>query len=251
MDRKILSDLAERLNEPEIFQPALPPAGIWRMTMISKHIKIAAAVVALAVLLPVSYAAVEAVVKYFTISQDQISFDVQESDSRSLHAVATRSISVGGTNIASEDQARACLAEFRRLYQEGKAKEIQPGVWRVTLSNGQLFNYKGDPERVTAEFTPEEKERMKQEFDEINALQKAGQCERTLIEETEQNGVKTRVYEVRYTLSGGKVVTRIEGECVGAPDSAGGGPVEVHYYRKGGRSMDGSAADEMGLHEGP
>ena len=201
--------------------------------MVSKRVRIAAAaVVALAVLLPVGYAAVDTVVKYFTISQDQISFDVQESDGRSLHAVATRSISVGGTNIDSEDEAHAGLEEFRQLYREGKAKEVRPGVWQVTLSNGQLFTYKGDPERVTAEFTPEEKEQMKQEFDEINALREAGQCERKLLEETEQNGMKMRVYEVHYTLSSGKVVTRIEGESIGAPGGASRGSARLGRGRR-------------------
>ena len=144
--------------------------------MISKHIKIAAAaVVALAVLLPVSYAAVEAVVKYFTISEDQVSF-VHEEPDFTMDATAIRRISIGGTNIASEDEARACLAEFRQLYHEGKAQEIQPGVWQVTLANGKLFNYQGDPGRATAEFTPQEKERMKKEF-ELNALQRPAQGE--------------------------------------------------------------------------
>jgi len=144
--------------------------------MISKRIKIAAAaVVALAVLLPVSYAAVDAVVKYFTISEDQVSF-VHEEPDFVMSAEATRRISIGGTNIASEEEARACLAEFRQLYREGKAQEIQPGVWQTTLSNGQLFNYKGDPERATAEFTPQEKEQMKKEF-ELNALQRPARGE--------------------------------------------------------------------------
>jgi hypothetical protein len=252
LDRRILSDLAGKLKQCEPLPPASRPAGIWRMTMISNRIRIAAAAgVALAVLLPVSYAAVQAVVKYFTISQDRVSFDVQEPNNRSLHAVLTRSISVGGTNIATEDEARAGLAEFHRLYQEGKAKEIEPGIWQVRLSNGELFNYRGDPQRATAEFTPEEKEQMKKEFDEINALQKAGKGEKKLLEETEQNGVRTRVYEVRYTLSNGKIVTRTEGEATSALGGAGGGRVEFHHYRKAGQATAGSASDERGLHEGP
>jgi hypothetical protein len=205
--------------------------------MISKRVKMAAAVVALAVLLPVSYAAVEAVVKYFTISQDRVSFEVQEPNYAAGFA-ASRSISIGGTNIATEEEARARLAEFRRLYREGKAKEIQSGVWQVTLSNGELFSYAGDPERVTAVFTPEEKERMKKEYEEIAALQKAGKGERTLIKETEENGVKTRLYEVRYTLSTGKVVTLTEGTT--SAGSAGGGQIDGS-----GQAMAGSTSSGM------
>jgi hypothetical protein len=224
--------------------------------MISGRIKIAAAaVVALAVLLPVSYAAVEAMVKYFTISEDQVSLlDEARDPNHVLHAEARRSISVGGANIATEDEARAGLAEFRRLYREGKAKEIRPGLWQVTRANGELFNYRGDPQRVTAEFTPEEKEQMKKEFDEITALQKAGKGERKLLEETEQNGVKMRVYEVRYTLSSGKIVTLTEGESRGAPGRGAGGPTEFHY-RRADQSVGEAASDEMGFreefHEGP
>jgi hypothetical protein len=204
--------------------------------MISKRVKMAAAVVALAVLLPVSYAAVEAVVKYFTISQDRVSFEVQEPNYAAGFA-ASRSISIGGTNIATEEEARARLAEFRRLYREGKAKEIQSGVWQVTLSNGELFSYAGDPERVTAVFTPEEKERMKKEFEEIAALQKAGKGERTLIKETEENGVKTRLYEVRYTLSTGKVVTLTEGTT--SAGSAGGGQIDGSGQAMAGSTLSG------------
>lgn len=186
--------------------------------MISKRIKIAAAaVVALAVLLPVSYAAVEAVVKYFTISEDRVSLlDVQEPN-LATGFMASRRISVGGTNITSEDEARACLAEFRQLYGQGKAKEIEPGTWQVTLANGELFNYKGDPERMTAEFTTEDKEQMKNKFDEINALRSAGKCDRTFLRETELQGMTVRVYEVHYTLSSGKTVTVEE---IVAPDGS-------------------------------
>jgi hypothetical protein len=252
LDRRILHDLAGKLKECQPSQPASKPAGILgRMTMTSKRIKIAtAAVVVLAILLPAGYAALEAVVRHFTISQDQVSFDIQESDGRGLHAVATRRISVSGTNIATEEEAQAGLVEFRRLYQEGKAKEIEPGVWQVTLANGGLFYYRGDPRWTTAEFTPEEKEQMKQEFEEIAALQKAGKCEKKLLEESEQNGVKSRVYEVRYTLANGKVVTRIEGECVGTPGSAGGGPV-TYSYREPGQPAGEAASKERGFHEGP
>jgi len=238
MDRRILSDLAGKLKKCEPFKPTATSAGVWRMIMNSRRIKLAAAaVIGLAILLPVGYAAVEAVVKYFTISQDRVTFEAREPNYAANFA-ASRSISIGGTNIATEDEARARLAEFRRLYREGKAKEIQPGVWQVTLGNGELFNYAGDPERVTAEFTPEEKEQMKKEFDELNALQKAGKGERTLIKETEENGVKTRLYEVRYTLSSGKVVTLTEGRS--SAGNGGGGQVGLSS-----QPTAGSGSSEM------
>jgi hypothetical protein len=160
----------------------------------------AAAVIALAILLPAGYAAVEAVVKYFTLSEHIETLDPNGT----AGFMAGRSVSVGGTSIATEAEARASTEEFYRLYREGKAREIQPGLWQVTLANGKLFNYQGNPEWAT------DMARQKSEFEEIIALQKAGKGERTLLRETEQNGRKARVYEVRYTLSSGKVVTVTE-----------------------------------------
>ncbi len=204
--------------------------------MISKRVKIAAAaVVALAVLLPVSYAAVEAVVKYFTISQDRVEFKVEEPNYAAGFATG-RSIRIGGTHMATEEETRAHLPEFRRLYGEGQAREIQPGVWQVTLSNGELFNYEGDPKVLTAEFTPEEKEQMKREFEELTALQKAGKGARTLVGESEENGVKTSTYQVCYTLSSGKVITMTEGR---SSVSGGGGG-------QGGRASQSTAGSGSG-----
>jgi hypothetical protein len=183
----------------------------------------AAAVIALAVLLPAGYAAVEAVVRYFTISEDRVAFEIQEPN----HAVgfaARRGISVGGTNIATEAEARAGLEEFYRLHRAGKAQEIQPGLWQVTLANGELFKYKGNPEWVTSDSPAE----LKTEFEEINALRRAAQGERTLLGEAEHNGRTLRMYKVRYTLSSGKVVTVLEmaspdGSLAGMGGSGGGG----------------------------
>jgi hypothetical protein len=223
LDRRILNDLGEKLQQPEPIQPAPTPAGIWRMIMISRRVKLAAAaVIALAILLPAGYAAVEAAVNYFTISEDHVSIEMQEPN----HAVgftARRDISVGGANIATETEARAGLEEFYRLYHEGKAREIQPGLWQATLANGAVFNYRGNPEWPTPDFAAQ-----KSEFEEVSALRNAGKGERTFRQETELNGQTLRVYEVRYTLSSGKVVTVTEmvnpdGSLAGMGGGFGGG----------------------------
>jgi hypothetical protein len=211
LDRRILGDLARRLPAAQSRRAIFTPAGIGRILMMNKRVKLAvAAVIALALMLPAGYAAVKAVVKYFTISEDRVSLEFRDANYAAGFA-ASRKISIGGTNLATEEEARAHLEEFRRLYREGKAKEIEPGVWQVTLANGETFNYAGDPERTTAAFSDEEKTRMQQEFEEIRELQKAGKGERTLLRETEENGVKIRLYQVRYTLFSGKVVTLTEG----------------------------------------
>jgi hypothetical protein len=224
LDRRILDDLAGRLNKSEVFQPASTPAGIWRITMINKRIRIAAAaVVALAVLLPVSYGTIQAVKKYFTVSEDKVSFEYPDPNDGVTSYVYGRSVGVGGTDIENEEQARARIEEFRQLYLAGKAVEVKPGVWKATLADGTEFAFGGsDPARAGAgaEFTEEERAQLKKQSDEINELRKAGKCERTFLEEIERDGMKIRLYRVRYTLSDGRVITLTEG--VG-PDGRGGG----------------------------
>jgi hypothetical protein len=181
--------------------------------MISKRMKIAAAtVVALAVLLPVGYGAVQAVKKYFTISEDKVSFEYPDPNGTVASYVYGRSVGVSGTDIQNEEQARARVEEFRQLYLAGKAVEIKPGVWKATLADGTEFAYGGrDPARAGVQFTEEEKAQLKRQSDEINELRKAGKGERTFLKEVEENGVKIRLYQVRYTLSDGRVVTITEG----------------------------------------
>jgi hypothetical protein len=182
--------------------------------MISKRIRIAAAaVIALAVLLPVSYAAVEAV-KHFIVSEDKVSFEYPDPNGGVTSYLYGRTISVTGTDIANDEQARARVEEFRQLYLAGKAVEVKPGVWVATLADGTKFGYGGsDPARAGAgvEFTEEEKAQLKKQSDEINELRQAGKGERTFLKEVEENGMKIRLYQVRYTLSDGRVVTITEG----------------------------------------
>ncbi len=223
LDRRILDDLGAKLQQQEPIEPAPTPAGVWRMIMNMKRIKwAAAAVLALAILLPAGYAAVEAVVNYFTISETQVSIEIQEPNV-TVGFGARRDVSVGGTNITTEAEARAGLEEFYQLYRAGKAQEIQPGVWQATLANGEVFNYKGNPEWPGPDFAAQKKE-----LEEINTLRSAGKGERTFLREMELGGQMLRVYEVRYTLSSGKVVTVQElmnpdGSLAGMGGGFGGG----------------------------
>ncbi len=49
-----------------------------------------------------------------------------------------------------------------------------------------------------------------QEEKEIQELRKAGKCEKVLVEERIENGMKFSLYKVTYTLSSGKVITVTE-----------------------------------------
>jgi hypothetical protein len=188
------------------FAPTNGSISPWRVA--------AAAVIAIAVLLPLSYGAVKAV-KHL-IFEDKVSFEYPEDNA--VYTVK-RSISVvGGDGTNNEEDARKKLEEFKKLYREGHAKEIEPGVWKATLSNGEEFAYAGDPERISVEFTEEEKEQLKKQFDEINELKRAGKYERTFIKDIEVDGIKISLYKDCFTLSNGKVITLTTGENKPATD---------------------------------
>ena len=128
-----------------------------------------------------------------------------------MYSVGTTVAAKGDTNINIVEDAKKATEEFYKLYKEGKAKEVRPGVWVVTLSNGEEFAYGGDPDQL--ELTEaERKELLKKQFDEINELRMAGKYERTFIEEIEKDGLKIRLYRDSFTLSNGEVVTLTTGE---------------------------------------
>lgn len=212
LDRRILTDLAGVLPKPEVSRPTATPAGTWRILMISRRIKLAvAAVVAVAIMLPVGYGAAEVIKRYFVVAEDTVTFNYPEPNGATSYMYG-RAVSVSSSSAASEEEARAELAEFLQLYRQGKATEVKPGIWKATLSNGEPFAYGGDPEHATLAFTDQEKAQLKQQTDEINELRRAGKGERTFWKEVERDGVRIRLYNVRYTLSNGQVVTICEDE---------------------------------------
>jgi hypothetical protein len=163
----------------------------------------AAAAIAIAVLLPLSYGASKAI-KYFTV------FEAEFKYPNSRYGVSTTVTAKGDTNINTVEDAKQATEEFYKLYKEGKAKEVEPRIWVVTLSNGEEFAYGGDPDQLGLTES-ERKDTLKKQFDEINELRTAGKYERTFIEEIEKDGMKIRLYRDRFVLSNGKVVTLTTG----------------------------------------
>ena len=180
------------------FSPTGGPISPWRVT--------AAAAIAIAVLLPLSYGATK-IIKHFTTFE--ATFEYPEDNT--MYGVGTTMAAKGDTNINTVEDAKKATEEFYKLYKEGKAKEVKPGVWVVALSNGEEFAYGGDPDQLGLTGA-ERKELLKKQFDEINELRMAGEYERTFIEEIEKDGVKIRLYRDSFTLSNGKVVTITTGE---------------------------------------
>ncbi|UCE98965.1 MAG: hypothetical protein JSV82_07225 [Planctomycetota bacterium] len=170
-----------------------PPGG----AVSPRRIAIAAAIVIM-IMLPLSYGAVR-VIKYcitevtFEYPEDNITFGVSSTFEGN-----------------GKEDVRETLEEFRKLYNEGKAEEVKPGVWVVTLSSGEKFALAGDnPEWAGLLETEEVQELMKEQFDEILELRKAGDFEKIYKPEHdfEIDGVKYRYFEAHYTLSNGKVVS--------------------------------------------
>ena len=184
------------------FAPSGGSISPWRVA--------AAAVIAIAVLLPLSYGATKVVKKYFITFEAEFKYPEDNTVYRTAQTMV-----MSGDNIKSEEDAKKVLEEFGRLYREGKAEEIRPGVWQVILSNGEKFNYGGDPE-ILGLSEAERKKLLKKQFDEIHELKKAGKFEKTYKPEHDYlvNGIKYRYFEARYVLSDGTVKTLGDSEPV-------------------------------------
>jgi len=184
------------------FAPSGGSISPWRVA--------AAAVIAIVVLLPLSYGATKVVKKYFITFEAEFKYPEDNTVYRTAQTMV-----MSGDNIKSEEDAKKVLEEFGRLYREGKAEEISPGVWQVILSNGEKFNYGGDPE-ILGLSEAERKKLLKKQFDEIHELKKAGKFEKTYKPEHDYlvNGIKYRYFEARYVLSDGTVKTLGDSEPV-------------------------------------
>ena len=165
----------------------------------------AAAAIAIAVLLPLSYGATKTVKRIIKTFEAEF---VYPQDDGGVHGYKVGSAIGSSDPSFTEEDAREAQREFYELYKQGKAKEVEPGVWVATLSNGKGFGYNGDPEMLGLS-EAEQEEFLKKQFDEIEELRKAGKFEKIYKPEHdfEINGVKHRFYFARYTLSDGTVRT--------------------------------------------
>ncbi|MHC4740923.1 MAG: hypothetical protein ACYS8Z_03365 [Planctomycetota bacterium] len=164
---------------------------------------VAAAAIAIAVLLPLSFGATKIVRKYFVTFEAEFEYPEDNTVYKTTQTTVT-----SGDNIESVEDAKRVLEEFGKLYREGKAEEIRPGIWMVTLSDGEKFAYGGDPDALGLS-DDERTELLKRQFDEIQELKKAGKLEKTYKPEHDfvVDGVKYRYFEARYVLSDGTVKT--------------------------------------------
>jgi len=170
----------------------------------------AAAVIAIAVLLPLSFGATKVVKKYFTTFEAKFEYP---HDGGGVHAYGVGSgIGSSDPNFTEEDAHKA-EREVYELYKQGKAKEVEPGIWEATLSDGSRIGGNIDPE-LFGRSEAEQKELLKKQFDEIHELRKAGKFERKFLRVIEIDGAKHKLYQDSFTLSDGKVIKMGGGEPV-------------------------------------
>jgi len=176
-----------------------------------------AAAIAIAVLLPLSYGATKTVKRIIKTFEAKFEYPheakfVYPQDDGGVHGYGVGGGYGVGSAIGSSDpnftekEAMEMAEEIRKLCAEGKAEEVEPGVWMVTLSNGKKIHFGGADPEFMALTDVEKNNLLKKQFDEIHELRKAGKFERTFIKEIEINGVMHNLYEDSFTLSNGKVI---------------------------------------------
>ena len=181
MDNDLWTDAAKAHDESQNTEWARNRPFIRRMTMNTRTMKIAAgAIIALAVLLPLSYGAAK-IIKSYRVER-------------------TATIKVKAAEGFDEEKAQKALEHAKKMIEEGKAEEIRPGVYRVTLPDGEVVEMGTTTSGSLDDMPPE----VKAILEEVEKLRKAGDFEDTLIDEyTEDDGTKVSVYEEVYTLSNG------------------------------------------------
>jgi hypothetical protein len=151
--------------------------------MRTKTMKLALAAALAMIVLPLTYGAATKIAQRFRVERQQ-------------------EVVVQSTGEISKDDAERAAAEARQLVSEGKAEEIRPGVFRVTLSDGKVVELGGKAAGTMDHMPPE----LKAMLEEMEALRQAGNFEETLVREwTENDGTKVSVYKETFTLADGTI----------------------------------------------
>ena len=200
------------------FAPSGGQISLWRVA--------AAVAIAILLLMPLSYGTTKLVEKCYITFKATFIYpepeDITEFEGGYAHGRKAGYGVMGGfygSADLSEKEAMEMAEEIRKLCAEGKAEEVEPGVWMVTLSNGKKIRFGGADPEFMALTDVEKNNLLKKQFDEIHELRKAGKFERTFLKEIEINGVMQPFYEDSFTLSDGKVIKM--GASGGDPEMLG------------------------------
>lgn len=182
--------------------------NIWRIIMKSKITKFAAVILGFILITSVVYGAIT-FVKYITQEFNaSYTYDKDKQDGKKEEVVYVFRPTLRGDGINSEEQAKQAENEVIQLIIAGKAKEITPGEYRCVLSSGKeiVYDTLGIPITILASSNREEK--IKEICDEIEALKKTGNFERTFLAETKsEKGLTVYIYKESFTLSNGVTIS--------------------------------------------
>jgi len=179
------------------FAPTDQSISPWRVA--------AAAVIAILVLLPLTYGATR-IIK-FVVEEFTIMYGVDDEDTKYITAYAFNP-TIRGDCINNEEDAKQAEKEILQLIKEGKADKISSGEYKAVLSNdGEvIYDTLGIPIEIL--LSENRKEEIKKLTDEIEKLKKAGEFERTFLDVVKSpKGRDVYIYKTRYTLSSGVIIT--------------------------------------------
>ncbi len=168
----------------------------------------AAAIIAISLLLPLTYGATR--IMRFVVEEFTVIHGVDDEQAKYITAYAFNP-TITGDCITNKEEAKEAEKEMLQLIKKGKAEEVSPGVYKGVLSNGEevIYDTLGIPIEILQ--SENRKEKIKELTEEIQKLKKAGDFERTFLDEVENNGIKIRIYKHRYTLSNGSTITLTAG----------------------------------------
>ena len=165
----------------------------------------AAATIAVACLVPLSYGAAK-IIKFVT-EEFVVTYGADDRNSSHITAYAFNP-TVKGDCIDNREDAKLAEKEVLQLIKEGKAEKVSPGEYKATLSNGGEVTY--DTLGIPIEILQSEnrEEGIKELTDEIERLKKAGEFERTFWKVLRTSkGYDLYLYKMRYMLSNGATIT--------------------------------------------
>lgn len=165
----------------------------------------AAATIAIACLVPLSYGAAK-IIK-FVVEEFTVMYGVDDENAKYITAYAFNP-TVKGDCINNKEDAKQAEKEVLQLIKEGKAEEVSSGEYKAILSNGGevIYDTLGIPIEILQ--SENRKEKIKELTDEIEKLKKAGKFERTFLDVVKSpKGHDVYIYEMHYTLSNGTTIT--------------------------------------------
>jgi len=153
--------------------------------------KVLACTAAAAALIAISlgYAAVRGV---FVVKQMRVEISSVGEQGFSITEYTEETEISGGAETA--DEATAQWEEARRLIEQGRAEQLSPGVWQVTLAGGETVTCSSEGEQITREVAVHDD------------MEPGTTCEVLEEYETVLDGETVTVQKVRYTLPDGGTV---------------------------------------------